>query len=296
MNPTDTYQFNQLKTAVISKFLEHHSVPTDVKDWNGNDIVMFQEDLFSEVKARVSEKWFYTYFKNEASKLPRVDMLNLLSSYIGFENWNAFKSAHISEAYSKKKKKIFWPAIFIPIIAVFAVTMINSKNEFRFCFQDDLNTKIVTELNIKILQENQSPLYFKTDSLGCFNYKTKKDKITFVVSSPYYKTDTIIRSIDRNKHHSIKLKSDDYALILKYYTSGNVKDWSTHKQKIENIIHAKASIYRHYHNNMGVEIYSKEEFVRLLTIPTSALNRIRILDKDFDYDNNQITTLHFIVD
>ena len=56
---------------------------------------MFQEDLFQEVKGKVSEKWFYTYFKNDAPKLPRIDMLNLLSSYVGFENWYAFKSAHI---------------------------------------------------------------------------------------------------------------------------------------------------------------------------------------------------------
>ncbi|MCD2259744.1 hypothetical protein [Psychroserpens luteolus] len=295
MNSKDTYQFNKLKSAVISKFLERHSASSDVKQWNGDDIGLFQEDLFSEVKAKVSEKWFYTYFKNEASKLPRIDMLNLLSSYVGYDNWNAFKSAHSSEEKNKKKRIFPWPAIFIPIAIIFIVTM-NSKNEFTFCFQDDLNTKIVSELDIKILQDNQSPLYFKTDSVGCFNYKTEKDKITFVVSSPYYKTDTIIRSIDRNEHYRIKLKSDNYALILKYYTSGNVKDWSSHKQKIEHIIHDDARIYRHYHKNMGVEIYSKKEFVRLLTIPTSSLDRIRILNKDFDYDKNQIITLHFIID
>lgn len=264
-------------------------------DWNGDAIVMFQEDLFQKVKGKVSEKWFYTYFKNDAPKLPRIDMLNLLSNYIGFENWHAFKATLISEETIKKKRKFPWFVILIPIIITFMLTM-NSKNEFRFCFNDDLNSTIVNQMDIKVLLENQSPLYFKTDSLGCFNYETKSDKITFVVSSPYYKTDTIVRSIDKSEHQSIKLKSDDYALVLKYYSSGNVKDWKNHRQKIEKLIADDAKIYRHYHNNMGTEIYSKQEFVRLLTIPTSSLNRMRILNKDYDYTIDKIINLEFIID
>ena len=279
---------------MISKFLKNHSAPVNVKDWNGDTILMFQEDLFSEVKQKVSEKWFYTYFKNEASKLPRVDMLNLLSSYVGFENWHAFNADHISEEKIKNKNSFLWLAIFIPIITVFIVT-INSKNEFRFCFNDDLNSKIVNQLDIKVLQNDQSPLYFKTDSLGCFKYKTKSNKITFVVSSPYYKTDTIVRSLEKSGYHSIKLKSDDYAFILKYYTNGNVKDWKKHQQKIENLIYDDAKIYRHYHNNMGTEIYSKDEFVRLLTIPTSSLNRIKILDNQYDNNLDKIIHLEFTI-
>ena len=275
--------------------MENHSAPSDVKEWNGDTITSFQEDMFQSVKGKVSEKWFYTYFKNETSKLPRVDMLNLLSSYIGFENWHAFKAAYVSEEKKlKQTKKLSWLIIFIPIAIVFIVTM-NSQNEFRFCFNDDLNSTIVNQMDIKVLLGNQSPLYFKTDSLGCFKYETKSDKITFVVSSPYYKTDTIVRSLEKSGYHSIKLKSDDYAFILKYYTSGNVKDWKKHRQKIENLIYDNAKIYRHYHNNMGTEIYSKDEFVRLLTIPTSSLKRIKILDNQYDNNLDKITHLEFTI-
>lgn len=279
---------------MISKFLENHSAPKDVKDWNGDAIVLFQEDLFSEVKAKVSEKWFYTYFKNEASKLPRIDMLNLLSSYVGFENWHAFKNTHPTKKGSSQAKKLSWLLIFMPIAIVFIVTM-NSKNEFQFCFVDDLNNQSITNISIdiKVLQDDQSPLYFKTDSLGCFNYKTKDDRIKFVVSSPYHKSDTIVRSIDANKNQVVKLNSDDYALILKYYTNGNVKDWTKHKQKLQQLIHNDAQIYRLYEDNIGVEIYTKEDFVRLLTIPTTTLKKIKVLDKS--YENNQIKTLKFTV-
>nr|WP_321233629.1 hypothetical protein [uncultured Psychroserpens sp.] len=293
MNSETIYQFNQLKAAVLSKFLEKHNASSAFKTWNGDDIVMFQEDLFSEVKGKVSEKWFYTYFKNEASKLPRIDMLNLLSSYVGFNNWNAFKAAHSSKEHIKKKT-FPWPVIFIPILIVFMITM-TSKNEFNFCFIDDMsNTAITTiPIDIKVLQDQQSPLYFKTDSLGCFTYKTKDDIIRFVVSSPYHKTDTIVRSIAANKNQMVKLDSDDYALILKYYTNGNVKDWTTHKQKLAQLIHDDAQIYRLYEDNIGVEIYTKEDFIRLLTIPTTALRTIKILDKS--YQNDQIKTLKFTV-
>ena len=91
MESNDLYKFNQLKASVVKTFLETNTASADVKQWTGDEIVLFQEDLFSKVKARVSEKWFYTYFKNEPDKLPRVDMLNLLSQYVGFKNWSEFK-------------------------------------------------------------------------------------------------------------------------------------------------------------------------------------------------------------
>ena len=294
MNSEETYHFNQLKTAVVSKFLEKHSAVSNMKDWNGEDIVMFQEDLFSEVKAKVSEKWFYTYFKNEPLKLPRIDMLNLLSNYAGFKNWNDFKTVHpIKKTKKKARNKML--LLIIPLVLVL-IFFQNSENEYQFCFVDDLSNHAITKtvIDIKVLQDNQSPLFFKTDSLGCFVYKTKSDLIKFVVSSPYHKTDTIVRSIDANHQKIVTLDSDDYALILKYYTNGNVKDWSKHKKKIERLINDDAQIYRYYKGGLGVEIYTKEEFVRLLTIPTSSLNKIRILDKS--YENDQIKTLEFIVE
>lgn len=91
MSESDIYYFNLLKKEVASTFLKNYSASKTIKDWKGDEIIAFQEDLFIKVKGRVSEKWFYTYFKNTPEKLPRIDMLNLLSNYIGLENWNALK-------------------------------------------------------------------------------------------------------------------------------------------------------------------------------------------------------------
>lgn len=290
------YFFNLLKKAVASTFLEGHSASDSIQHWKGEDIARFQEDLFVKVKAQVSEKWFYTYFKNDASKLPRIDMLNLLSEYVGHKNWNTFVEFHRSTEQNEaaNKKVTYWFALLLPIIAVLWFVL-KSTNEFRFCFVDDIHNEAIVNipLDIKILNQNESPIYVKTDSLGCFSYNSTEDYITFVVQSPYHKTDTIVRLIESNKNNNVRLSTDDYALMLHYYTDGNVKDWKLHKTRLLNLISDDALIYQLHGNTIGVEVFSKDEFVRMLTIPTSSLKRIKIVDKNVQ--NGKITKLKFIV-
>ncbi len=297
MKPEDHYYFNLLKQAISNTFLTDNSASTSIKDWKGEDITAFQEDLFSKVKATISEKWFYTYIKNEPQKLPRIDILNILSKYTDFDNWTAFKDAHRKSFNTSKEsttlKNYVWLFLLVPIIAIL-VYFVNTKNEFEFCFIDeDKNETISTILDIKILQEYESPIYLKTDSLGCFTYKTKETIVKFVVQSPYFKTDTIIRSIDTDHNTTIKLQTDDYALMLHYYSNGNVKDWKKRKQQLKKLIADDAQIYQVFSQNIGVEVYSKDEFISKLTIPTSSLKNIKILDKSSK--NGKIVKLKFMV-
>jgi hypothetical protein len=294
---TEKHLFSALKQAVATTFLQNYSAPTAIEDWKGEIITAFQEDLFSKVKAKVSEKWFYTYFKNDTEKLPRIDILNLLSVYVGFGNWEAFKAAHSNAKTPSKKGSI--PkviALVIVLTMLFVITKLFSKNEFHFCFIDEDKGEAITNiaLDIKVFIENESPLFFKTDSLGCFNYTTKEDKVKFVVQSPYHKTDTIIRHIDANSNQTVKLKTDDYALMLDYYTNGNIKDWKKRKQQLQNLIADNAQIYQLFPNNIGVEIYSKDDFIRTLTIPTQSLKHIKILGKH--YSNGKIVKLKFMIE
>ena len=296
MNSNEKYLFNLLKSAVAKTFLQNNSALEAISEWKGEEILQFQEDLFDKVKAKVSEKWFYTYFKNEPEKLPRIDMLNLLSNYVGFDNWNAFKAKHQKRKLTRKGSlsKVFLAVLFVAIC--FFLMQLTSKNEFHFCFVDQDKGDPITNiyLDIKILQENQSPLFFKTDSLGCFTYLTKQDKVHFIVQSPFHKSDTILRYIDSNKNQTIKLTTDDYALMLDYYTNGNLKDWKKRKVQLEKMIADNAVIYQLFKNNLGVEIYSKDEFIRKLTIPTQDLKRIKVLDKTFK--NEKIVKLKFIIE
>ena len=293
MNTIDTQYFILLKEAIAKVFLEKYSASTLIENWKGEDIIAFQEDLFSKVKMKVSEKWFYTYFKNDIKKLPRIDMLNMLSKYVGFLNWNDFKNANKRTIPASKKntlKKFLW---LLPIIPIIIIASMSFKNEFQFCFVDESNQITTIPLNITILQKNESPLYLKTDSTGCFTYKTKEKLITFIVKSPYHKTDTIVRSIDSNNNKTVKLLTDDYALMLHYYSNGNVNDWKKRKAQLEQLFDDDAQIYQLFSNNIGIELFSKEEFIRKLTTPTSSLKNIKIIDKS--YKNGKIVKLKFIV-
>ena len=296
MNTEDTYLFQLLKQEISRAFSESYSTSEAIEDWRGETITAFQEDLFQKLKAKVSEKWFYTYIKKTPEKLPRIDILNLLSQYVGYDNWNAFKveNEQIEMSSKRRSKKWLWTLLILPITFL-VYSAVTAKNTFEFCFFDDIKNEAITKtvLDIKIVQDNESPIYLKTDSLGCFTYKTKANTITFIVQSPYHKTDTIVRRIGSNSNQVVKLKPDDYALMLHYYTNGNVKDWKKHKQKLNTLFADNATIYQLYENNIGVEIYSKAEFIRTLTIPTKSLKRIKILDKTLK--DGKIVTLKFMM-
>ncbi len=93
MSDTEFLHFQSLKKAVQDKYLETHSPAyNEISKWKGIDIIYFQEDLRQKAKGNISEKTFYTYFKNNSQeKIPRIDMLNILSVYSGFNSWSDFK-------------------------------------------------------------------------------------------------------------------------------------------------------------------------------------------------------------
>ncbi|CAM2960336.1 hypothetical protein DRF59_02655 [Chryseobacterium flavum] len=97
MTDLDLLHFEQLKKDVQSQYLKEYTPShDDISKWKGIDIIYFQEDLRKKAKGNISEKSFYTYFKNSpVTKLPRIDMLNLLSIYAGYDSWYEFKKQHL---------------------------------------------------------------------------------------------------------------------------------------------------------------------------------------------------------
>lgn len=84
--------FQQLKIAIAQTYCSRFpDCQTPLQDWKGKEIRRFQQDLSERAQGQISEKSFYTYFKSEETdKLPRVDVLNLLSAYVGVSDWAAF--------------------------------------------------------------------------------------------------------------------------------------------------------------------------------------------------------------
>ena len=97
MTDLDILHFEQLKKDVQAQYLKEYTPSYDnISKWKGIDIIYFQEDLRKKAKGNISEKSFYTYFKNSpVTKLPRIDMLNLLSIYAGYDSWYEFKKQHL---------------------------------------------------------------------------------------------------------------------------------------------------------------------------------------------------------
>jgi hypothetical protein len=104
----DLLHFEQLKAEVQAEYLKnHHPSYDEISKWKGIDIIYFQEDLRKKAKGNISEKSFYTYFKTvPSSKLPRIDMLNLLAIYAGYQSWYDFKKNHLfaNEIISEHEK------------------------------------------------------------------------------------------------------------------------------------------------------------------------------------------------
>ena len=83
--------FAELKKKIVAKMQESYpGINPDISEWKGQEITDFQEELLKSVNAHISEKWFYTHMKSVSKSMPRIDVLNLLSKYAGYANWDDF--------------------------------------------------------------------------------------------------------------------------------------------------------------------------------------------------------------
>jgi len=129
--------------------------------------------------------------------------------------------------------------------------------------------------------------------LGCFEWSTKDDYIHFVITSPYHKTDTIFRSASSITNEHIKVSTDDYALMLHYYANGNIKDWKNRRKELSKMIAEDAIIFQVLPAGLGIEVFSKSEFIDKLTTPIKSLKNIEIIESK--RSNGQIVKLKFNV-
>jgi len=366
LSDLDLLHFEQLKNEVQTQYLENHTPSfDDISKWKGIDIIYFQEDLRKIAKGNISEKSFYTYFKNSpVTKLPRIDMLNILCVYTGYVSWYDFKKNHLfadeilkehedladaavkklendqadSEVFpitlkeSEKNdknplnstlevekivdlqnsttdnqiikaenqiinqdnlshskstislvKKYLW--LSISAILAILVGLLGFKDElfskkFYYSFIDaDRNSKINAELQVQILKENESPILYVAKPNEPFVYTTKSKTLKMVVSSPYYKTDTIQRNLENAPEaENIELKPNDYAIMLFYY-SKSIKDLKKKRVTLNYLISDNALIYQVFDNQFyGVETMDKQRYINLVTLPSTSLEKLEVID------------------
>ncbi len=317
MSSENTEHFNTLKAAVERVYKDAHpdcSLP--IRLWKGKEIARFQAHLEEKASARISEKSFYTYFKQETDKIPRADILDILSQYTNAKNWQDFvfknkvsatptpkvevqKTATPKVASIKKQPAIFkWKipvAVASMLVSGFLLlsAIASSEKEYTFCFENsDFETPITDhQLEVLLLHKEESPKLIKVEA-GCFIHKSQEKTIRFAVHGAYYKSDTITRRLSPNSTKEIiQLKRDDYAWMIHLISKNKLDDWKKRRQQLEQMIANQAEIFQVDEQGNGMELYNKTQFVNKLTLPIESLKNIEILESV--YKNNQIVYLRF---
>ncbi len=288
MSPEEKYHFNRLKKACATVFLENHSAQSpQYQEWKGQDIGVFQEDIREKVKGTISEKWFYTYFKKESEKLPRIDMLHLLSTYAGYENWAAFCQEEIPPTPSKintSKKPIQTLYIGI-VIAVGAIGLgllaFYPKNySYHFCFKDKTFGSPASTIKILLLKEGENPIEYTTDEDGCLLFSSKEKKVRLIITEAPFRQDTITRYHATEEENKITLETNFYYHILKDCVQGNIENWQKRRSQLHDLIHEEAIILQSFPKTKSLSLIPKQEFINMMTLPSKNLKNIDIIQTE----------------
>jgi len=304
----DHIYFGLLKAKIVEMMKNSYpGINSAIAEWKGQEITDFQEDLHIRANANISEKWFYTHMKTDQRTIPRIDMLNLLSRYAGYANWDDFVFRNSESAgqipsvsyVNANPNRIF---LLIPLLAVvivlffYGLFMLFNTQQYRFCFYDADTREPITNCNIEIrmLLEGESPVIYRCGPDGCFMLKTDRSKVKLVVTAQYYQTDTIVRILKKlSLNETINLHANDYALMIHYLSTMKVDDWEKRKQKLADMIDDQALIYQVMNDRKttGTAMYNKQEFIDKMTMPAGSLRNIEILDSQLS--KNKIVLLRF---
>jgi hypothetical protein len=316
LSPNDQTYFEALKKKIVAMMQQSYpGMNPSISEWKGQEITDFQEELLKQVNAHISEKWFYTHMKSVSKSLPRIDVLNLLSKYAGYANWDdfVFKNQDLIEAVQTDTSRVVSAPrtapdrsnryfIIIPVATVcvlmifFGVFKLFNTRDYQFRFYDaDTKQPIQTsKIQVRLLLEGESPVTGICDTNGYFFLKTDKSLVRLVVSAPYYRTDTIVRILKKlDKEEIVSLHANDYALMIHYFSQMKVDDWEKRRSRLEKMIDDGAMIYQVFGDKdpVGIELYNKQEFIDKLTVPSGSLKNIEILDSKFREE--KISVLRF---
>ena len=284
MNQKELQHFLTLKKEISAKMSRDFSMSSsDITDWKGEDIVIFQEALLDQVKGQISSKWFYTHMKSTGKSLPRIDVLNMLSQFVDYDNWADFLSKQSIEKPIKikpQKSKLLF--LLFPLLIAILVPLLIQKEEVYTISVIDFDTNKAPENSVEFehLIEGETAKRVFTDSLGKLILPVSEKLNQLVIKSPYYKEDTLRRTIKEEGGEIFKIKTDDYSLMVHYFSKSKVKDWKRRRRMLANIFHDEAVIHEVYKGSFGLEQYNKTEFINKLTLPLSSLKSLEVLSTE----------------
>lgn len=292
---TELEKFQELKQKVLLKYQEHYPFFQGTwKTFSSQDIQNLIGLIEEQCKQSISEKWIYTHLKPETnSKIPRKDMLNILSEFVGFSGWDEFTFEEIAEVKVSKEAKIskkWWLLLLLPLLVL--VVFLNKKeavsphtiqlkNEFT---KEQVNSNEVKVFEVK--DSVQKELEIHEGKVQVSNTEGKPTKI--VIKSPFYRPKTVVLNANNSNAEppkSIDLKPDDYAMVLKAFMVSDIKDWQTRKEQLNKILSDDLEVIVMLKEDLGAEYFNKKEFSQKLIIPTATLKKMQIVEIKNDADN-----------
>lgn len=286
---SDIELFELLKKDITKNFFESNSASSfEISEWKGQDIVTFQEDLFAKTKSTVSEKWFYTYFKSEFKKLPRIDMLNILAQYAGHSNWAAFarsqnndfqslsesitvpnESASLTEPIPetliipektetksiplKNSKKRYWVTSIVSILILVILGLIVYyfffyQRTYEFCFIDSDRNTPIKD-PIEITILRQGFTPLQlVTNNGCIEFNSMEDTLQMYVSSPYHKLDTFKINLHQYQNQENIRLEPDDYKVMLRHYSKSSQSVKERIKMLDEMIADDALIYQVYDN------------------------------------------------
>lgn len=280
--------FQNLKNDVLLAYKEQHPYfEGSWKSFSSQDITNLIDLIERRVKQTVSEKWIYTHLKPETNdKLPRKDMLDILSQLVGFSSWDeyVFKHKVITKPESNEtkssKNKLFWIMALLFITGVCAFVFYDQlflKNNTHYLKIKDsfTNDKISTDDIRAVIVNDSSEI--QVEIINSELQINTKDSAKVVINSPFYEKKEIMIS-HSNPNQNIVLEPNDYAMMLKGFMKSDIKDWQTRKAQLDKIFADDLEVIVMLKNDLGAEYFNKEEFSGKLIIPSESLKKMKVLE------------------
>jgi hypothetical protein len=297
MNSVDVFQ--QLKNDVLLTYQKQYPYfEGNWKTFSSQDIQNLIDLIAVQVKQTVSEKWIYTHLKVETNdKLPRKDMLDILSQLVGFSGWDEYVFKWKQEvvpivAQPKRNNKVVFSIGFIGLFLVgfFSYRYLNREEVQTIEVKNAFTEEQINSDDVKaVMIENniESPVEIIDSKIQI----TAKDSTRIVLKSPYYKEKTIV--INKENKAPITLQPDDYAMMLKGFMKSDIKDWETRKEQLQKILADDLEVLVMLKNDLGIEYFNKQEFSEKLIVPSVALKRMKVIDIQSN-DKNEIKFIRII--
>ncbi|CCG53731.1 Probable transmembrane protein of unknown function [Flavobacterium indicum GPTSA100-9 = DSM 17447] len=299
---TDLELFYQLKEKVLERYKESNPYFNgNWKNFSSQDILQLIDEIQIQTKSTVSEKWIYTHLKPETNvKLPRKDMLDILSSYANEKSWDAFKFNAINTLETlpqSNKQKSKWKLSYLLYSVLFLLFIgilyfkIKKPNQTSIVLKNSFTNDSVSKQEVKayIIEDSiEKPVDLEKEEI------TNEKPIKVLIKSPFYQSKKIV--LEPNLAvNTIELKPNDYAMVLKAFLKSDIKDWQIRKQQLKKILSDNLEVIVMLPNNLGAEYLNKEEFAQKLIIPSPSLKKMSIIEVEND-ENDRIKFIRIIQD